>query len=764
MSGVKLKVTKALLDAKEWETVSLGHGDKIEIEKDAGRAAAVLHPDVISKHGWREGQILELASTNDVTHAKLVLGSLEKDSAREEHIASYKRKLAGHKYVRTDSIAIDECIRGRMGAKIGDKINVRVVEASEAEQITLTPLMNRISNRHKELQEYMITNYDGHVFTQKDWILPYVQVYEGDTDYTDKVIYVDAALMGSGREFFYVADTEPAGPVIVTEGTIFKIRNTNYLIPRIWYDDLGGLKNEVQKIRETVELPLKHPELFEQIGIEAPKGVLLYGPPGTGKTLIAKALAGETDSHFIGITGTEIMSKWYGDAEARLREIFKEAGEWSPSIIFIDEIDSIAPKREEIYGELEKRIVAQLLALMDGMEDRGKVVVIAATNRPNSIDPALRRPGRFDMEIEIGIPGEDGRLEILKIHTRRMPLDEKVDLGQMARVTHGFVGADIAALSKDAAMRALRRVLPEIDPDQDKIPDSVLQKIKVRHDDFREALKRIKPSALREVLVQIPDVSWNDVGGLEGVKEKLVEAVEWPLMHKEACEHVGVMAPKGILLYGPPGTGKTLIAKAVAKMTESNFISIKGPELLSKWVGESEKGVREIFRKARQVAPCIIFFDEIDALIPRRSGGSSSHVTENVVSQILTEIDGLEELHGVLIIGATNRLDIVDEAMLRPGRFDYVVEAPNPDAAAREQILKIHTRKKPLGDDVDVAKLASLTDGLSGADLAAVANRAARDVLRRHIASGSSSVEGIKITQHDLEGAIREIKRPVQHS
>ena len=507
-----------------------------------------------------------------------------------------------------------------------------------------------------------------------------------------------------------------------------------------------------------VELPMRHPELFEKIGVEAPKGVLLYGPPGTGKTLLAKAVAGETNAHFISLSGPEIMGKYYGESEERIREIFNQAEENSPSIIFIDEIDSIAPKRDEVSGEVEKRIVSQLLTLMDGMKSRGKVVVIAATNRPDSIDPALRRPGRFDREIEIGIPDEEGRNEILSIHTRGMPIDEKVDLKQIAKTTHGFAGADLEVLSKEAAMRSLRRILPEIDLDEDKISSEILQKIQIVNEDFRDALKEVRPSALREVQVQIPNISWDDVGGLDELKEELREAVEWPIKHKEAFEYVDVKTPKGVLLYGPPGTGKTLIAKALAKMTESNFISIKGPELLSKWVGESEKGVREIFRKARQAAPCIIFFDEIDALVPRRSGSESSHVSENVVSQILTEIDGLEELHNVLIIGATNRLDIVDPALLRPGRFDRIIEVPLPDSKGRQHIFEIHSKKKPLSDDVNVSKIIEMTNGFSGAEVAAVTNRAAIAALKRYVSGKSDNIKDIKITQQDLIDAIDKVK------
>ncbi len=699
-------------------------------QQHVGRGRAIIDPKIIEDTNWNTGQIIELIY-NKKTHVKLWPGSPEE----------YGSGL----------IKIDGITRQNIGAGIGDKISIKAVEAVNAEQIILSPTEKITADG---LQDYMIYNYLNHVFTTGDTIALSTQM--------------------GGRVQFVITSTKPSKPVIVTENTIFKLgpmtKAIDSTIPRITYDELGGLKNEVQKIREMVELPMRHPELFEKIGVEAPKGVLLYGPPGTGKTLLAKAVAGETNAHFISISGPEIMGKYYGESEERLREIFKQAEENSPSIIFIDEIDSIAPKRDEVTGEVEKRIVSQLLALMDGMKSRGKVVVIAATNRPDSIDPALRRPGRFDREIEIGIPDDEGRYDILSIHTRGMPIDEKVDLEQISKTTHGFVGADLEFLSKEAAMRSLRRILPEIDLDEDEISKEILQKIQITSEDFREALKEVRPSALREVQVQVPNVSWDDVGGLTELKEELREAVEWPLKYKEAFDFVNVEAPKGILLHGPPGTGKTLIAKALAKMTESNFISIKGPELLSKWVGESEKGVREIFRKARQVAPCIIFLDEVDALVPRRgSGGSESHVTQNVVSQILTEIDGLEELHNVLIIGATNRLDIVDEALLRPGRFDRIIEVPNPDSKGREQIFKIHTKKKPLADNVSISKLVELTNGFSGAEIAAVANRAATAALKRYVNGKSENIKEIKVTQQDLLDAIdkvhpRKTESPMIHS
>ena len=685
-----------------------------------GNGVAIIDPQIIEENNLQAGQILEL-SANKKTHVKLWSGFPEDRNS--------------------GTIRIDGVTRYNIGASIGEKISINVVEGSNAEQIILSPT----EKIHAEgLHEYMSSLYQEHVFTTGDTVIVSTQ-------------------MGSKIQLI-VTGTKPSKPVIVTENTIFKLGNItkpkDLSIPRITYDELGGLKNEVQKIREMVELPMRHPELFEKIGVEAPKGVLLYGPPGTGKTLLAKAVAGETNAHFISISGPEIMGKHYGESEERIREIFTQAEENAPSIIFIDEIDSIAPKRDEVSGELEKRIVSQLLTLMDGMKSRGKVVVIAATNRPDSIDPALRRPGRFDREIEIGIPDDEGRLQILNIHTRGMPLDTDVNIKQIAKTTHGFVGADLEVLCKEAAMRSLRRILPEINLEEEKVSKEVLQKIKITKNDFTDALKEVRPSALREVLVQIPDVSWDDVGGLDELKEELQEAIEWPLKHKEAFEYAHVKPPKGVLLYGPPGTGKTLIAKAVAKTTESNFISIKGPELLSKWVGESEKGVREIFRKARMAAPCIIFLDEVDALVPKRgSGGSNSHVTENVVSQILTEIDGLEELNNVLIIGATNRLDIVDPALLRPGRFDRVIEVPNPDIKGIEMIFKIHTKDKPLSEDVDLKKITELSKGFSGAEIEEVCNRASLCGVKRFVENKEKSVKTIKITQKDFEKSLEEIKK-----
>ncbi len=680
-----------------------------------GRGRAIVDPRVIEEQEWSTGQILEL-TCNRKTHVKLWPG------APEEY---------GEGIIKIDGVT-----RQNLGAGIGDRVTLRSVEAANAEQIVLSPT-EKVAV--EGLQEFMTHNYLNHVFATGDSVS--LNTKMGD------------------RVQFIVTGTRPVRPVLVTESTVFRLgtmtKTVDASVSRITYDELGGLKNEVQKIRETVELPMRHPELFKKIGVDAPRGVLLYGPPGTGKTLIAKAVAGETNARFISISGPEIMGSHYGESEERIRKIFADAEADSPCIIFIDEIDSIAPKRDDVSGEVEKRIVSQLLTLMDGIKSRGKVVVIAATNRPDSIDPALRRPGRFDREIEIGIPDENGRLEILSIHTRGMPIDKDVDFKHLSRITHGFVGADLQMLSKEAAMRSLRRVLPEIDLDEDEVSPEILQNIRITDKDFEDALKEIGPSALREVQARIPDVTWDDVGGLNQLKDELREAVEWPVRYKEAFEYVDATPPHGILLHGPPGTGKTLIAKALARMTESNFISIKGPELLSKWVGESEKGVREIFRKARQAAPCIIFLDEIDALVPRRgSDGSGSHVTENVVSQILTEIDGLEELHNVLVVGATNRLDIIDEALLRPGRFDRIIRVPVPDAEGRRHILEIHTRKKPLADDANIASIVVLTDGFSGAEIAAVANRASIAALRRHVGGEHPGIKDIRITQQDLVDAV----------
>jgi transitional endoplasmic reticulum ATPase len=550
--------------------------------------------------------------------------------------------------------------------------------------------------------------------------------------------------------------TRPHGPVKVTESTILQVMSEptpeKKGLPIVSYEDIGGLRGAIQRIREMVELPLRHPELFQRLGIEPPKGIFLYGPPGCGKTLVAKAVANESDANFFVISGPEIMSKFYGESEARLREIFQKAQEMSPSIIFIDELDAIAPKREEVTGEVEHRVVAQLLSLMDGMGARGNIIVIGATNRPNAIDPALRRPGRFDREIEIGVPDKMGRHEILQIHTRAMPLTSDVNLHRLSDISHGYTGADISALCREAAMKSLRRYLPQINLEDERIPSAMLEKMEVNLDDFMNAYREITPTAMREVYVEVPSVQWADVGGLTDVKQELQEAVEWPLKKPEVFQRIGIRPPKGILLFGPPGCGKTMLARAVATESEANFISIKGPEIFSKWVGESEKAIREIFRKGRSAAPSIIFFDELDSVAPRRGMGSDdSGASERVISQLLTEMDGIEALVNVVVIAASNRPDMIDPAILRPGRFDRLIFVPAPDHATRLQILKIHTRNMPLAEGVDVDQITRQAAGYSGADMEAVCREAGLISLRRDIETKS-------VTMEDFRDALERVK------
>jgi transitional endoplasmic reticulum ATPase len=686
--------------------------------KFVGRGMALVDPKIMEEMDLSTGDVIEVSGKKK---SYVLLWS----SQRDDH---------GKRLIR-----IDGYTRNNIGVGIDDTVSVRKVNVNKAEQVILAPTeeLNIVG-----LEDYLPELLEGRVVTRGD-IIP-------------------LNIMGR-RIGFAVTSTSPADAAsLIDSNTEFIIGSVPKAaakgVPRVSYEDIGGLKNEVQKVREMIELPLRHPEIFDRIGIEAPKGVLLHGPPGTGKTLLAKAVANETNANFYSISGPEIMSKFYGESEERLREIFKEAEENAPSIIFIDEIDSIAPKREEVSGDVEKRVVSQLLTLMDGIQARGKLVVIGATNRPNAIDPALRRPGRFDREIDIGIPDEQGRLDILLIHSRGMPLTEDVNLESIAKITHGFVGADLEALSKEAAMRSLRRILPEINLEQPKIPAEILNKIKITKQDFDEALRDVQPSAMREVLVQRPNVGWEDIGGLQQVKEELTEAIEWPLRHADLFTEADVQPPKGILLYGPPGTGKTMIAKAVAATSEANFISIKGPELISKWVGESEKGVREVFRKARQAAPCVVFFDELDAIAPRRGGSEGdSHVTERVISQMLTEMDGLEDLKGVVVIGATNRPDIIDEALLRPGRFDRTLEVPVPDKEARKQIFHIHTKKKPLDSDVNLDKLLEMTEGMTGADIAALVNAAAMSAIKEHVRQKSGTK--LRISMKHFETALNKIRR-----
>ncbi|MEM4062198.1 MAG: CDC48 family AAA ATPase, partial [Desulfurococcaceae archaeon] len=612
----------------------------------------------------------------------------------------------------TGIIRMDGWTRKNAGVSIGEKVRVRRAEIKAAELVKLSPTSMTLT-----VDENFIAYAKKRLLDRP--------IIEGDI--------VQVPVLRQNIPFTVVA-TKPPGAVVITENSRVIILEKPVeigRIPRVTYDDIGDLEEAKQKIRELVELPMKYPQLFKRLGIDPPKGVLLYGPPGCGKTLLAKAVANETEAYFIAINGPEIMSKSYGESEQRLREIFEEAKEHAPAIIFIDEIDAIAPKREEVTGEVEKRVVAQLLALMDGLEARGDVIVIAATNRPNAIDPALRRPGRFDREIEIPVPDKRGRYEILMVHTRNMPLAEDVDLRKLAEITHGYTGADLAALCREAAMRALRRILPKIDLSKGELPPDVLDELKVTMQDFMDAYREITPSALREIEIEVPNVRWSDVGGLEEVKQQLREAVEWPLRYPESFKRLGIDPPKGVLLYGPPGCGKTLLAKAVATESEANFIAVKGPEIFSKWVGESERAIREIFRKARQAAPCIVFIDELDALAPLRGlGYADSGVTERVVSQLLTEMDGLEKMEGVVVMGATNRPDIIDPALLRPGRFDRIIYVPPPDRAARLEILKVHTRRMPLAEDVDLEKIADATEGYTGADLAALCKEAAIIALR----------------------------------
>jgi len=645
-------------------------------------------------------------------------------------------------------IRIDGATRRNAGTSLDDKVEIRKVEAKPATSITFAPTL---AIRITGAEDYLRRLLEGRVISIGD----YVEI----AALSGKIVLMVTSFTPKSDTVIMTSETE----VRISEKPAEEIEAKK--VPRVSYEDIGGLDEEIRKVREMIELPLNHPELFSKLGIEPPKGVLLYGPPGTGKTLLAKAVANETNANFYSISGPEIMSKFYGESESRLREIFEEAEKNAPSIIFIDELDSIAPKREEVTGDVERRVVSQLLTLMDGLKSRGKVIVIAATNRPNAIDPALRRGGRFDREIEIGIPNQEGRRAIFQIHTRGMPLAKDVNLDELARVTHGFVGADIEALCKEAAMIALRRILPEIDLEAETIPAEVLDKIQVTREDFENALRDIEPSALREVFVEVPNVTWEDIGGLEEVKKQLVEAVEWPLKYPNLFRHMKANPPKGILLYGPPGTGKTLLAKAVAHESEANFISVKGPEFLSKWVGESEKAVRETFRKARQAAPCIVFFDEIDSITPVRGGDfGDSHVTERVISQILTELDGLEELKGVTVIAASNRPDIIDPALLRPGRFDQLIYIPLPDLETRKRIFEVHLRGKPLAGNVNIEKLAEKTDGYSGADIAAVCNEAVMAAIREYIAKNGKDLSDkeekidCKITMEHLEEALTKVK------
>jgi transitional endoplasmic reticulum ATPase len=689
------------------------------LPKDVGRGLARLDPKDMTELGVEIGDVVEVVA-KQTTAVRVMPAHAE---------------LRGKRVVQIDGIS-----RANAGASLGEQVTVRGTRAKSARTIVLTPT---------DVPAGPARGLEGRYLTR---LLDGIPMVAGDR--------VRVNPFGTQVRNFIVAKTVPAGPVIVVPATAITCEGAAGRREAVTYEDIGGLHKELRRVREIIELPLKYPEVFAHLGIEAPKGVLLYGPPGTGKTLIARAVAHEASVHFIHVNGPEIIDKFYGASEAQLRKVFEEAERKAPAIIFIDEIDAIAPKREEVGGErqVERRVVAQLLALMDGLEARGQVVVIAATNIPNSLDPALRRPGRFDREIEIGIPDKEGRREALEIHSRGMPLAEEVDVERLAATTHGFVGADLAALCREAAMSALRRLMPDIDFKKTAIPYDKLTELKVERADFDSALAEVEPSALREVATEISDLRWDDVGGADEIKKLLTEVVLWQLKYDVLFLQAGVRPPKGVLLYGAPGTGKTLLAKALAGETEANFIAVKGPQLLSRWVGESERGVREIFRKARQATPCIIFFDEIDALAPRRGGGDSP-VTERMVSQLLTELDGIEELKGVVVLAATNRIDRLDPALLRPGRLEFHVEMPMPDAAARRAILKVQTRRMPLSADVDMEALVKSTEGMVGADLEGLCRQAALFAIREIVLPaepGEAALRKLKITKRHFEMALAE--------
>ena len=700
---------------------------KEALSKDAGRVIVRIDPEDMKLIGLEIGEIIEIEGKRK-TPAKAM--------------PCYAENRGG-KIIQMDGIS-------RENAQIGldEKVQIRKIGCKLANKITLSPLtVSGLLQRDKD------TKYIGS-------LMEGIPIIVGDR--------IRATFFGSRSCDFKVLDTIPDDVVLIGTTTLIRIetkKSVESKPAKISYEDIGGLQTQIQRIREMIELPLKYPQVFERLGIGAPKGVFLYGPPGTGKTLIARAVANETDAYFTHISGPEIMGKFYGESEARLRGIFEDAKSHAPAIIFIDEIDAIAPKREEMGGEkqVERRVVAQLLALMDGLESRGEIIVIAATNIPNVIDPALRRPGRFDREISIPIPDRNSRLEILHIHTRGMPLSEDVSLEKLADITHGFVGADLEALAREAAMSALRKILPEIDFELADIPYETLMELHVTMDNFLEAMKEVEPSAIREFFVEVPDVKWEDVGGLQNIKEEFKEAVEWPLKYSDVFKKANTNPPKGILLYGAPGTGKTLLAKAVANESGVNFISVKWPSLISKYVGESEKGIREVFKTAKQASPTILFFDEIESLVPIRGGGGgdSTHVTERVIGQFLTEMDGIEELKGVMVLAATNRLDLIDPALLRSGRFDLLLELPKPDEKTREEIFKIHTKNKPLAKDVDLKKFTRETEGKVGSDIEFICRKASMLAIREFLSQSpehrTQNTE-LKISRRHFEGALKLVK------
>ncbi|MBI4530717.1 MAG: CDC48 family AAA ATPase [Candidatus Latescibacteria bacterium] len=678
-------------------TVTLTMRVSEALPRDVGRGIARLDPKDMRELGAEVGDVIEITGKR-VTVAKLMPAYPD---ARGKSL-----------------IQIDGITRENAGVGLDEKVEVKRTDARPAERIVMKPLTLMPARSHERDVRYIGKLIEG------------MPLIKGDR--------VRATLFGSRAQDFRVVETVPQNrPVIVHTATLLSIQREDEGRregSKISYEDIGGLHREIQRVREMIELPLKYPQVFERLGIDAPKGVLLLGPPGTGKTLIARAVANETDASFLTVNGPEIVHRFYGESEAKLRGIFEQASKQAPAIIFLDEIDAISPKRETVVGEVEKRIVSQLLTLMDGLKDRGNVIVIGATNMPNLIDPALRRPGRFDREITIGIPDKAGREEILQIHTRGMPLAGDVDLKRLAEITHGFVGADLAALCREAAMSCLRTIFPKIDFGLDQIPYETLLDLEVTMGHFMEALKEVEPSVVREVTIETPDVRWDDIGDLEEVKQRLIEAVEWPLMYAELFERAKTTPPRGILLHGPPGTGKTLLAKAVARESEANFISIKGPALMSKWVGEAERGVRDLFKKARQAAPCILFFDELDALAPTRGARTGdSGVTERVISQLLTEIDGLEELKGVIILAATNRVDLIDPALLRPGRFDLPIELPIPNIEGRRKIFEVHLRGKPIASDVAIDLLVEVTEGCVGAEIEGICRAASILAIRDYL-------------------------------
>jgi len=688
------------------------------LAKDVGRGIARIDPKDMAEMDAEVGDIIQILGKRPAV-AKVMPAYME-DRGK-------------------DVIQIDGITRENAQIGLGEKVQAEKVDYKTATNLVLAPIAPSSTFAREKDSGYIGRLLEG------------LAVTSGDK--------VRVTLFGTRYQEFSVVDTSPKGAVTIHPTTLIKMKGEGVGEKEdvgITYEDIGGLRREIHKIREMIELPLKYPEVFDRLGIEAPKGVLLHGPPGCGKTLIARAVANETDAHFYHISGPEVIHKFYGESEAHLRALFEKAREQAPAIIFLDEIDAIASKREEIRGDqqVERRVVAQLLALLDGLKSRGKVIVIGATNIPNVLDPALRRPGRFDREISIAIPDKNGRLEILHIHTRGMPLASDVDLERLAEITHGFVGADLEALSREAAMITLRKIMPKIEFEADYIPYELLLELEVTMDDFTEALKEVEPSAIREVFTEIPDVKWNDVGGLEEIKRVLKETIEWPLKYSDLFKQANTNPAKGILLTGQPGTGKTLLAKAVASESGVNFISVKGPALLSKWVGESERGIREVFKKAKQASPSIIFFDEIDAIAPTRGASSDSHVTERVISQLLTELDGIEELKGVVVLAASNRPDIIDPAILRAGRFDFQLELPIPDEKTRLEIFKVHTRGKPLASDVDLKSLAKLTEGMVGSDIEAVSKQASMLAIREFINQEEKDLTKFKISDRHFRSAL----------